>query len=99
LRCCQTTSDGSLSATEARKRLYSLIDEVTASHQPVQITGKRGTAVLLLESDWQAIQETLHLLSIPGMRGSILKDLAATVEELRDQPGWRSGALASHSKP
>ncbi len=78
----------SLSATEARKRLYALIDEVTASHEPLQITGKRGNAVLLSESDWQAIQETLHLVSIPGMRESILQGLAVPFEDLSDQPGW-----------
>ena len=50
-----------VSATEARKRLYTLIDEVGQSHEPVQITGKRGNAVLLSEDDWRAIQETLEL--------------------------------------
>ena len=78
----------SISATEARKRLYALIDEVGDSHEPVQITGKRGTAVLLSEADWNAIQETLHLVSIPGMRESILDGLATPAEELREQPGW-----------
>lgn len=78
----------SLSATEARKRLYALIDEVAASHEPMQITGKRGNAVLLSESDWKAIQETLHLVSIPGKRESILEGLALPVEELSDQPDW-----------
>jgi prevent-host-death family protein len=77
-----------ISATEARKRLYALIDEVGDSHQPVQITGKRGNAVLLSEADWNAIQETLHLVSIPGMRESILDGLATPTEELSDQPGW-----------
>lgn len=77
----------SISATEARKRLYALIDEVGASHEPVQITGKRGNAVLLSEADWNAIQETLHLVSIPGMRESILDGLAAPAAELSDQPG------------
>ena len=76
------------SATEARKRLYALIDEVGDTHQPVQITGKRGNAVLLSEADWNAIQETLHLVSIPGMRESILDGLATPTEELSDQPGW-----------
>ena len=57
-----------VSATEARKRLYALIDEVGQPHEPVKITGKRGNAVLLSEDDWRAIQETLHLVSIPGMR-------------------------------
>ncbi|MCP9884637.1 type II toxin-antitoxin system Phd/YefM family antitoxin [Synechococcus sp. ATX 2A4] len=78
----------SLSVREARKRLYALIDEVTASHEPVQITGKGGNAVLLSQSAWQAIQETLHLLSMTGMRESIREGLAVPVEELRDQPGW-----------
>ncbi|MCP9849203.1 type II toxin-antitoxin system Phd/YefM family antitoxin [Cyanobium sp. Morenito 9A2] len=78
----------SISATEARKRLYALIDEVGDSHEPVQITGKRGNAVLLSEADWNAIQETLHLVSIPGMRESILAGLATPAEELSEQPGW-----------
>jgi len=78
----------SISATEARRRLYSLIDEVGESHEPVQINGKRGNAVLLSEADWNAIQETLHLVSIPGMRESILDGLAAPLEDLSDQPGW-----------
>ncbi len=78
----------SISATEARRRLYSLIDEVGESHEPVQINGKRGNAVLLSEADWNAIQETLHLISIPGMRESILEGLATPPEDLSDQPGW-----------
>ncbi len=60
-----------LNATEARSKLYRLIDETTETHQPIIITGKRGNAVLLSEEDWQAISETLHLLSVPGMRESI----------------------------
>ena len=78
----------SISATEARKRLYALIDEVGDSHEPVQITGKRGNAVLLSESDWNAIQETLHLVSIPGMRESILDGLATPGADLHGQPAW-----------
>ena len=77
-----------VSATEARKRLYALIDEVAESHEPVQITGKRGNAVLLAEDDWRAIQETLHLVSIPGMRESILDGMATPVSELSAEPGW-----------
>ena len=57
-----------MTATEARKRLYALIDEVGHSHEAVKITGKGGNAVLLSEDDWRSIQETLHLVSIPGMR-------------------------------
>jgi prevent-host-death family protein len=77
-----------VSATEARKRLYALIDEVGQSHEPVQITGKRGNAVLLSEDDWRAIQETLHLVSIPGMRESILEGMATESSELSSEPLW-----------
>ena len=77
-----------VTATEARKQLYKLIDDVADSHEPVQITGKRGNAVLVGEDDWRAVQETLHLVSIPGMRESILEGLATPVEELEDQLDW-----------
>lgn len=77
-----------ITATEARKHLYKLIDDVTESHEPVQITGKRGNAVLVGEDDWRAVQETLHLLSIPGMRESILEGMAAPAEDLDDELDW-----------
>ncbi len=77
-----------VSATEARRRLHALIDEVSASHESVQNTGKRGNAVLLAEEDWRAIQETLHLVSIPGLRESILEGMATDASELGSEPGW-----------
>jgi PHD/YefM family antitoxin component YafN of YafNO toxin-antitoxin module len=78
----------SVTATEARKSLYKLIDDVAVSHEPVQITGKRGSAMLVSEGDWRAIQETLHLVSIPGMRESILEGMAAPASELEDKLDW-----------
>lgn len=78
----------SITATEARKRLYALVDEVQASHEPIQITGKRGGAVLIAEDDWRAVQETLYLVSIPGMRESILEGMATPGEDLEDQVQW-----------
>ena len=78
----------SMTATEARKQLYKLLDEVAASHEPIEITGKRSNAVLVSEDDWRAVQETLHLVSIPGMRESIIEGLATPVEELGETPGW-----------
>lgn len=78
----------SLSASEARKRLYSLVDEVKESHEPVQIVGKRSSAVLISEEDWKAIEETLYLASIPGMRESITKGLKTPIEKCSDEPGW-----------
>jgi len=77
-----------MSASEARKRLYNLVDEVKETHEPVQIVGKRSTAVLVSEDDWRAIEETLHLVSIPGMRESIRKGLETPVEECDEDPGW-----------
>lgn len=61
----------SIPITQARAKLYQLVDEVGDTHVPVQITGKRANAVLVSEDDWRSIQETLHLLAIPGMRESI----------------------------
>ena len=60
-----------LSASEARANLYRLIDETAESHEPIIISGKRSNAVLLAADDWSAIQETLFLLAVPGMRESI----------------------------
>lgn len=77
-----------LSASEARKRLYSLVDEVKETHEPVQIVGKRNSAVLVAEEDWRAIQETLYLTSIPGMRESIQEGLETPIEECDEEPGW-----------
>ena len=65
--------DNIINASDARKRLYNLVDEVKDTHVPVQIVGKRNSAVLISEEDWRAIEETLYLTSIPGMRESIRK--------------------------
>jgi antitoxin YefM len=70
-----------LTASEARSNLYRLIDEAASTHTPILITGKRSNAVLISEEDWRAIQETLHLLSIPGMRESIREGLNTPIEE------------------
>ena len=77
-----------LNATEARSRLYSLIDETAETHEPIVITGKRGNAVLLSENDWNAIRETLHLLSVPGMRESIKEGLAEPAESCSKELDW-----------
>jgi antitoxin YefM len=60
-----------LTASEARANLYRLIDETAESHTPITISNKRNSAVLLAAEDWSAIQETLYLLAVPGMRESI----------------------------
>jgi prevent-host-death family protein len=78
----------SIRVSEARDRLYRLVDEAAATHDPIVIAGKRGNAVLIAEDDWRAIQETLYLLSVPGMRESIREGLAAPVDDCAPEPGW-----------
>lgn len=78
----------SLTASTARATLYHLLDQTAASHQPVQITGRRASAVLVSVEDWQAIQETLHLLSIPGMRESIRTGLKTPVGKCLKKLRW-----------
>ena len=77
-----------VNVTEARANLYKLIDDVSVSHEPVVITGKRGNAVLLAEDDWNAITETLHLLSVPGMRESILEGMQENLEDTSNELEW-----------
>ena len=77
-----------LSAAEARSNLYRLIDETIQTHKPVTITGKRGNAVLISERDWNAINETLHLLPIPRMRESIRDGMAESLEECDAKLDW-----------
>jgi prevent-host-death family protein len=77
-----------VTATEARAKLYRLIDQAAASHEPIVITGKRANAVLISEDDWRAMQETLYLLSIPGMRESIREGLETSVEECAEDLDW-----------
>ena len=78
----------SVPVTQARGRLYPLRDEAAASHEPIQITGKRSNAVLISEDDWRSIQETLYLVSIPGMRESIRKGMAEPLSKASRKPGW-----------
>ena len=77
-----------ITASEARAKLYRLIDETTVSSEPVQITGQRADAVLVSMDDWRAIQETLHLLSIPGMRDSIRKGMQMPVKDCLESLDW-----------
>ena len=78
----------SLTISKARERLYRLIDETAETHEPVILTGKRHNAVLLSEEDWKAVQETLYLVSIPGMRDSIREGLSAPLEVCDEEIDW-----------
>lgn len=77
-----------LTASEARAKLYRLIDEAAESHVPILITGKRNSAVLVSEKDWAAVQETVYLLSIPGMRESIREGMDTSIEECETELDW-----------
>ena len=77
-----------LSVTEARTKLYRLIDQASLSHEPIVITGKRGNAVLISEDDWLSIQETMYLLNIPGMRESVREGLATPIENCKEKLDW-----------
>jgi len=64
-----------ITASKAGANLDKLIDCVISEHKPIKITGKRNRAVLISEKDWSAMQETVYLLSVPGMKDSIVKGL------------------------
>ncbi|MBL7073082.1 MAG: type II toxin-antitoxin system Phd/YefM family antitoxin [Candidatus Omnitrophica bacterium] len=77
-----------LTASEARAKLYKLLDKTAQTHEPIQITGKRHTAILISEEDWRAIKETLYLVSVPGMRKSIQKGLKTPLKKCSRELKW-----------
>jgi prevent-host-death family protein len=77
-----------LNASEARANLYRLLDQAAETHKPVRIAGKRNNAVLVAEDDWNAIQETLYLLSVPGMRESVREGLQTPVGKMAKVLRW-----------
>lgn len=77
-----------LNATEARIQLYRLLDHVSEEHSPVTIKGKRNTGVLISQQDWNSIQETLYLLSIPKMREILVKGKKESLSECKETLTW-----------
>jgi len=77
-----------INVTEARAKLYSLIDETASTHEPIVITGKRSNAILVSEDDWNALSETLYLLSIPKMRESIKDGLTESLSDCSTRLDW-----------
>ncbi len=71
----------SITTTDASKRLDEVLDSLAESHEVAQIAGQRHSGVLVSDDDWRAIQETLHLTGIPGMRESIVEGLRTPVEQ------------------
>jgi len=78
----------SITVTDARKTLYKLINETADSHEPILISGKKANAVLISEEDWNAVNENLHLLSIPGMRESMIEGLQTPLEDCDESIEW-----------
>lgn len=77
-----------MNAAQAQKDLSKLIENIAVSHEPVHITSNKGGAVLVSEEDWKAIEETLYLLSVPGMRQSIRDGLAASIDDCSEELDW-----------
>lgn len=77
-----------LTVSEARANFYRLIDQVAESHEAILISGRRSSAVLLSEENWRAIQETLHLPSVPGMRELIKEGMAEPLDPRARKPDW-----------
>ena len=78
----------SINITSARKNLYKLVEGLSDTHEPIHITGKNNSAVLIAEDDWRSIEETLYLLSIPGMRDSIVKGMKEPIDKCSKQVQW-----------
>lgn len=78
----------SINVTNARKDLYKLVQKVNLTHEPIEIAGKDSNAILVGEEDWRSIQETLYLISIPGMRESIIEGMNTPINELSDTLDW-----------
>jgi len=77
-----------ITTSQARAQLFNLVDAAVISHRPVQIKGRRASAVLVSSEDWEAIQETLYLLSIPGMRESLGKNMKSPVAKCSKKLQW-----------
>ena len=77
-----------INAEEAQNILQKLLEETSISHEPIQITSTSSNGVLISEEDWRSIQETLYLLSIPGMRESIREGMNTPIEECSKELTW-----------
>lgn len=77
-----------MSVSQVRADIYNVMDETAQSHEPVLITGKRNNVVMLSQEDWNAIEETLYLNSIPKMASSIQESMNASDEEFSEDIEW-----------
>lgn len=77
-----------ITADKASEALPELLAEAATSHEPIQIISDSTSGILLSEEDWRAVQETLYLLSIPGMRESIREGMNLPLEECSEELNW-----------
>lgn len=77
-----------VSVSQARANIFKLIEETNQNHNPIIITGKHNDAVILSLDDWNSIQETLYLTSIPNMKQSIIEGLNTPIEECQTKLEW-----------
>jgi antitoxin YefM len=77
-----------LTASQARANLFKLLDLAASSHEPIQITGRRQNGVLISEDDYRAMQETLYILSVPGMKESLLKAKKTPLKSYSKKRPW-----------
>ncbi|UTJ07418.1 type II toxin-antitoxin system Phd/YefM family antitoxin [Arcobacter roscoffensis] len=77
-----------MSVSQVRADIYNVMDETAQTHEPILITGKRNNVVMLSQEDWNAIEETLYLNSIPNMASSIQKSMSADDSEFSEDIEW-----------
>ena len=77
-----------ITVSQARANLYKLVDETATLHEPVYITGKRTNAILVSEEDWKSLEETVYLLSIAGMRESLIAGINTPLTECSKALSW-----------
>lgn len=79
--------------TKVRQNIYKIIEQIRRDSEPIQITSRKGNAILISEEDWNAIQETLYLLSIPNLKESIMEADKTPLDEWKDEEdlGWDIG--------
>jgi prevent-host-death family protein len=77
-----------ISVSDARKKLFKLVDEVAANHEPTVIKGKRNSAVLISSEDWEDIQETLFVLQNEELAKSVLKGLQEPYNKCSKKLDW-----------
>jgi antitoxin YefM len=74
-----------VTASEARKNLFPLIEQVNNDRTPVEITSRRGDAVLLSRDDYDALEETAHLLRVPANAKRLIESLQQALAGQRDE--------------